>query len=312
MVVLFPVEVLLLYARTDAWIVAKFSLLPTSTPGHPRASSSDISPAHGLILGVAPRLNLLEILLATALAQSTPCTQPARRSLGGLILLFVAVEAHGRVAGVVDVGGSLRGFCALQILCFFVEGRKHDIKTFALGGDEVHFFARRLKIGGNKAISLRGANAAAEGSGSACGGRNSGGEQVVEVGAGISGPGPCRCWDTKAGKQGLGVAGWTNWHSALGCGLGWGETQDFGLEELDGVTEIGDTSSLEAVVCAGDELVDLSLVFFKEGVDFLFIDEAGALGLGEDQVEEEQQADIAVEGDPTIVNRDVETESGPA
>ena len=38
---------------------------------------------------------------------------------------------------------------------------------------------------------------------------------------------------------------------------------------------------------AGDELVDLGFVLFQPGVDVLFIDEAGTLGLGEDEIEEE-------------------------
>lgn len=48
----------------------------------------------------------------------------------------------------------------------------------------------------------------------------------------------------------------------------------------------------------GDEVVDLSLIFLEEGVNVLLVDDAGALGLREDKVEEEQEADVAVEGDP--------------
>jgi hypothetical protein len=36
-------------------------------------------------------------------------------------------------------------------------------------------------------------------------------------------------------------------------------------------------------------------------VDVFFVDEAGALGLREDEVEEEEEADVGVEGDPGVV-----------
>lgn len=49
---------------------------------------------------------------------------------------------------------------------------------------------------------------------------------------------------------------------------------------------------------AGDELVDVGLVVLEEGVDALLVDDAGALGLGEDEVEEEEETDVAIEGDP--------------
>lgn len=48
----------------------------------------------------------------------------------------------------------------------------------------------------------------------------------------------------------------------------------------------------------GNELVDMALVVLEERVDISFVELARALGLWKDQVEEEEKADISVEGDP--------------
>lgn len=48
----------------------------------------------------------------------------------------------------------------------------------------------------------------------------------------------------------------------------------------------------------GDEVLDLALVLGEERVDVGLVEEAGALGLGEDEVEEEDEADVGVERDP--------------
>lgn len=48
----------------------------------------------------------------------------------------------------------------------------------------------------------------------------------------------------------------------------------------------------------GDEVLDVGLVAGEVGVDVGLVDEAGALGLGEDEVEEEAEAEVGVEGDP--------------
>jgi hypothetical protein len=39
-------------------------------------------------------------------------------------------------------------------------------------------------------------------------------------------------------------------------------------------------------------------VLLEARVDVFFVDEAGALGLGEHEVEEEEEADVGVKGDP--------------
>lgn len=48
----------------------------------------------------------------------------------------------------------------------------------------------------------------------------------------------------------------------------------------------------------GDEDVDVVFVGGEEGVDVVLVDEAGALGLGEDEVGEEEEAEVGVEGEP--------------
>ena len=78
-----------------------------------------------------------------------------------------------------------------------------------------------------------------------------------------------------------------------GFGLAWGQTKDVGLNQLDGALEIGDTSGLEAVVGAGDEVFDLRLVVLEEGVDAGLVENTGALRLGKDEIEEEEEAEYA-------------------
>jgi hypothetical protein len=87
-----------------------------------------------------------------------------------------------------------------------------------------------------------------------------------------------------------------------GGGL-WGgrHAQDVGLEQLDGAVEVGDACAAQALVGRGDELFDGGLVLLEARVDVFFVDEAGALGLGEDEVEQEEEADVGVEGDPAPV-----------
>ena len=45
---------------------------------------------------------------------------------------------------------------------------------------------------------------------------------------------------------------------------------------------------------ARDKLVDLGFVLFEVGVDMFLVHDAGALGLGEDEVEEEEESDVGV------------------
>lgn len=73
------------------------------------------------------------------------------------------------------------------------------------------------------------------------------------------------------------------------------------LYEFDGVLEVDCASCFGAVVGAGDEVVDCELVVVEEGVDVSLVEDAGALGLWEDEVEEKAEADPGVEGDPADV-----------
>lgn len=52
---------------------------------------------------------------------------------------------------------------------------------------------------------------------------------------------------------------------------------------------------------AGDEAFNLTFVLEQERVDVLLVQHAGSLGLGENEVAEEEQAEPAVEGDPILV-----------
>lgn len=51
-------------------------------------------------------------------------------------------------------------------------------------------------------------------------------------------------------------------------------------------------------MAAGDEAFDLAFVLVQERVDILLVQDAGPLGLGENEVAEEEQAEPAVEWEP--------------
>lgn len=48
----------------------------------------------------------------------------------------------------------------------------------------------------------------------------------------------------------------------------------------------------------GDESLYLGLMLREEGVDVGLVEEAGALSLGQDEVGEDEEAEVGVEGDP--------------
>lgn len=48
----------------------------------------------------------------------------------------------------------------------------------------------------------------------------------------------------------------------------------------------------------GNEILDGAFVLGQPGVDVCRVDDPCALGLGQDQVEEEEKADVGVERDP--------------
>lgn len=79
---------------------------------------------------------------------------------------------------------------------------------------------------------------------------------------------------------------------------GRGEAEDVGFEVFNRLLEVGDTCCFETVVGRGDEFLDGGFVFFESRVDVFLVDVPGALGLGEDEVEEEEEAEVGVEGDP--------------
>lgn len=89
------------------------------------------------------------------------------------------------------------------------------------------------------------------------------------------------------------------------CWLFWRETEDVLFDELDGLFEVFYACCFGAFMCGGDEVVDCELVVVQEGVDVLLVEDAGALGLWEDEVEEEKEAEPGVEWDPG------EDEAGP-
>lgn len=89
-----------------------------------------------------------------------------------------------------------------------------------------------------------------------------------------------------------------------GGGRGWGgggQAENVGLEQLDGLLDVGDAGGAEALVGRGDEVLDGGFVVLEPGVDVGLVDDARALGLGEDEVEEEEQADVGVKGNPVVV-----------
>ena len=71
------------------------------------------------------------------------------------------------------------------------------------------------------------------------------------------------------------------------------------LDVVDGGAQVGEPRGAQAVVGRCDEVLYVRLVLLEVRVDVGLVDEAGALGLWEDEVEEEAEADVGVEGDPT-------------
>ena len=129
-------------------------------------------------------------------------------------------------------------------------------------------------------------------------GRNSTGKQTVKVGAGaiVGIASPSRCGDAKPREQRLCVALRGLWRRR---GLLRGrEAEDLCLELLDGELEVGDAGGGQAFVGARDKVVNLGLVLLEPRVDLVLVYAPGALGLGKDEVEEKEEAEVAVEGDP--------------
>lgn len=194
--------------------------------------------------------------------------------------------------------GALR-FGALELGGFAVEGGEDDVEAVALGGDETDLLARVAEVGWDQGPRigeiLAGRATCARIRRCARRSCNSTGQQVIEIRAGVTGPGPLRSRNTKSREERLRIA--------LGFGrrrrgIGRWHAEDLGLEGLNGELQVGDSGGSETVVGACDELVDLGFILFKPRVDLLFVDDARTLGLGEDEVEEEEEANVSVKGNP--------------
>jgi hypothetical protein len=74
--------------------------------------------------------------------------------------------------------------------------------------------------------------------------------------------------------------------------------EDTLTEDVDELVEVAKPGRGEALVGLADEDVDVRFVFHYEGLNVGVIQEFGALGLGEDEVGEEDEADPGVEGEP--------------
>jgi hypothetical protein len=70
------------------------------------------------------------------------------------------------------------------------------------------------------------------------------------------------------------------------------------LNEFYGMFQVGNASSFGSVVSGGYKVIDCNLVFAEEGMDMGFVENASSLGLREDEVEEEAEANPGIEGDP--------------
>ena len=68
------------------------------------------------------------------------------------------------------------------------------------------------------------------------------------------------------------------------------------LDKLNCALEICETCGLGTIVGGDDEVVDVVFMMGEEGVDVGLVDEFCALGLGKDEVAEEEEADGGVEG----------------
>jgi hypothetical protein len=79
------------------------------------------------------------------------------------------------------------------------------------------------------------------------------------------------------------------------------------FDKLDGLFEVFDAGCFCAVVGGGDEVVDCKLVVMEEGVEVLLVEDAGALGLRKNEVEEEEEAEPGVEWNPRVVALSGET-----
>jgi hypothetical protein len=78
----------------------------------------------------------------------------------------------------------------------------------------------------------------------------------------------------------------------------WSAAEDSFAEDVNELVEVAETGGGEALVGLADEEVDVLFVLDDEGLNVGVVEEFGALGLGEDEVGEEEEADPGVEGEP--------------
>lgn len=189
-----------------------------------------------------------------------------------------------------------------QVLSLTVERAEEDVETVALGRDKGHLLIGVSEVGRDQGARVGSTTAGGPRTGGTSTGVGSGGdgtgEQTVKVGAGAVAAvaGPPRCGHAKPREQRLGVAlGGLGRRRGLLRGR---EAEDLCLELLDGELEVGDAGGGQALVGARDKVVNLGLVLLEPRVDLVLVYAPGALCLGEDEVEEEEEAEVAVEGDP--------------
>ena len=75
------------------------------------------------------------------------------------------------------------------------------------------------------------------------------------------------------------------------------DAQQRALDVGNGVVQVVEAGGPQAVVGVGDQAVDAGLVVCEERVDVRLVQQAGALGLREDEVEQDEEAEGRVEGD---------------
>ena len=82
------------------------------------------------------------------------------------------------------------------------------------------------------------------------------------------------------------------------------------FDELNGLFQVFYTCCFGTFMCGGDEVVDCELVVVEKGVDMLLVEDAGALGLWEDEIEEEEESEPCVERNPRVADLLAEFHTG--
>ena len=80
-----------------------------------------------------------------------------------------------------------------------------------------------------------------------------------------------------------------------------GHPQNLFADNVDELVEILKTKGFGALVGTSDEFLDFALMLLEEWVDVFLEEDAGALGLREDKIREEEETDPAVKGEPNNI-----------